>query len=136
MILSKATGAQIIYGPDTETNFPIHKAADGELFQLGDITIKVLHTPGHTVESSCYLVLDENKKPNAIFTGDTLFVGDVGRPDLSSGNLSSEQLASMLYDSLRNKIIPLPDDVIVYPAHGAGSSAEKIRPKYLQHYRR
>lgn len=123
--LSKATGAQIIYGPDTETNFPIHKAADGELFQLGDITIKVLHTPGHTVESSCYLVLDENKKPNAIFTGDTLFVGDVGRPDLSSGNLSSEQLASMLYDSLRNKIIPLPDDVIVYPAHGAGSSCGK-----------
>jgi hydroxyacylglutathione hydrolase len=123
--LSKATGAQIIYGPDTETNFPIHKATDGELFQLGDITIKVLHTPGHTVESSCYLVLDENKKPNAIFTGDTLFVGDVGRPDLSSGNLSSEQLASMLYDSLRNKIIPLPDDVIVYPAHGAGSSCGK-----------
>lgn len=123
--LSKATGAKIIYGPDTETNFPIHKATDGELFQLGDITIKVLHTPGHTIESSCYLVIDENKKPNAVFTGDTLFVGDVGRPDLSSGNLSSEQLAGMMYDSLRNKIIPLPDDVIVYPAHGAGSSCGK-----------
>ncbi|HSZ87367.1 MAG TPA: MBL fold metallo-hydrolase [Puia sp.] len=123
--LSKATGAQIIYGPDTETNFAIHKATDGEEFQLGDISIKVLHTPGHTIESSCYLVMDENNKPNAIFTGDTLFVGDVGRPDLSSGNLSSEQLAAMMYDSLKNKIIPLPDDVIVYPAHGAGSSCGK-----------
>ncbi|HEY4877129.1 MAG TPA: MBL fold metallo-hydrolase [Puia sp.] len=123
--LSKATGAQIIYGPDTETSFAIHKATDGEKFQLGDISIKVLHTPGHTIESSCYLVLDENNKPNAIFTGDTLFVGDVGRPDLSSGNLSSEQLAAMMYDSLRNKIIPLSDDVIVYPAHGAGSSCGK-----------
>ena len=123
--LSKATGAQIIYGPDTETNFAIHKATDGEKFQLGGISIQVLHTPGHTIESSCYLVMDENNKPNAIFTGDTLFVGDVGRPDLSSGNLSSEQLAAMMYDSLKNKIIPLPDDVIVYPAHGAGSSCGK-----------
>ncbi|SRR5579871_155867 len=123
--LSKATGAEIIYGPDTETNFPIHKAKDGESFKLGDITIKVLHTPGHTIESSCYLVIDENDKPYAVFTGDTLFVGDVGRPDLSSGDLSSEQLAGMLYDSLQNKIIPLPGDVIVYPAHGAGSSCGK-----------
>jgi hydroxyacylglutathione hydrolase len=123
--LSKATGAKIIFGPDTETNFPIHKAADGETFALGNIGIKVLHTPGHTIESSCYLVIDENGKPNALFTGDTLFVGDVGRPDLSSGNLSSEQLAGMLYDSLRNKIITLPDDVIVYPAHGPGSSCGK-----------
>jgi hydroxyacylglutathione hydrolase len=123
--LSKATGAKIIYGPDTETNFAIHKATDEEKFQLGDISIKVLHTPGHTIESSCYLVMDENNKPNAIFTGDTLFVGDVGRPDLSSGNLSSEQLAGMMFDSLRNKIIPLADHVIVYPAHGAGSSCGK-----------
>jgi hydroxyacylglutathione hydrolase len=123
--LSKATGAPIIYGPDTETNFEIHKAKDGEIFKLGNITIEVLHTPGHTLESSCYLVKDENNKPYAIFTGDTLFVGDVGRPDLSSGNLSKEQLAGMLYDSLHKKIIPLPDDVIVYPAHGAGSSCGK-----------
>ena len=123
--LSKATGAPIIYGPGTETSFAIHKAADGEIFQLGSITIEVLHTPGHTIESSCYLIRDENKKPHAIFTGDTLFVGDVGRPDLSSGNLAKEELAGMLYDSLRKKIIPLPDDVIVYPAHGPGSSCGK-----------
>jgi hydroxyacylglutathione hydrolase len=123
--LSKATGAEIIFGPDTETSFPIHKAKDGELFRLGQITIKVLHTPGHTIESSCYLVFDEDNKPHAVFTGDTLFVGDVGRPDLSSGNLSMEQLAGMLYDSLQNKIISLPDAVIVYPAHGAGSSCGK-----------
>ncbi|HLK31279.1 MAG TPA: MBL fold metallo-hydrolase [Puia sp.] len=123
--LNKATGAPIIYGPDTETNFKIHKAKDGEIFKLGDITIEVLHTPGHTLESSCYLVRDEDNKPHAIFTGDTLFVGDVGRPDLSSGNLSKEELAGMLYDSLNTKIIPLPDNVIVYPAHGAGSSCGK-----------
>src|ERR1022692_1666226 len=123
--LSKATGAPIIYGPGTETSFAIHKAADGEIFQLGSITIEVLHTPGHTIESSCDLIRDENKKPHAIFTGDTLFVGDVGRPDLSSGNLAKEELAGMLYDSLRKKIIPLPDDVIVYPAHGPGSSCGK-----------
>ncbi|HLX92163.1 MAG TPA: MBL fold metallo-hydrolase [Puia sp.] len=120
--LSKATGAQIIFGPNTETNFAIHKANDGELFKLGKITIEVLHTPGHTIESSCYLVRDESNRPHAVFTGDTLFVGDVGRPDLSSGNLSSEQLAAMMYMSLRDKIMKLPDDVIVYPAHGAGSS--------------
>jgi glyoxylase-like metal-dependent hydrolase (beta-lactamase superfamily II)/rhodanese-related sulfurtransferase len=123
--LSRATGAPIIYGPGTETNFEIHKATDGEIFKLGDITIEVLHTPGHTLESSCYLVRDENNKPHAIFTGDTLFVGDVGRPDLSSGDLTKEELAAMMYDSLQNKIIPLPDDVIVYPAHGAGSSCGK-----------
>lgn len=123
--LSKATGAPIIYGPGTETNFDIHKANDGEIFQLGSITIEVLHTPGHTIESSCYLIRDENKKPYAIFTGDTLFVGDVGRPDLSSGNLGKEELAGMLYDSLRKKIMILPDDVIVYPAHGPGSSCGK-----------
>ncbi|HMH34990.1 MAG TPA: MBL fold metallo-hydrolase [Puia sp.] len=123
--LSKTTGAPIIYGPFTETNFPIYKASDAEEFSLGAIRLQVLHTPGHTVESSCYLVKDENGKPAAIFTGDTLFVGDVGRPDLSSGNLNQEQLASMLYDSLREKIIPLPDEVIVYPAHGQGSSCGK-----------
>ncbi len=123
--LSKATGAPIVFGPDTETHFPIHQAKDGELFRLGAITIKVLHTPGHTIESSCYLVSDENDKPFAIFTGDTLFVGDVGRPDLSSGNLSKDELAGMLYDSLQSKIINLPDEVMVYPAHGQGSSCGK-----------
>lgn len=123
--LAKATGAPIIYGPRTETNFPIHLAEDGERFQLGDSTIEVLHTPGHTVESSCYLVLGAEGKPYALFTGDTLFVGDVGRPDLSSGNLSREELAGMLYDSLRAKIMPLPDDLVIYPAHGPGSSCGK-----------
>lgn len=123
--LSKATGAPIVYGPGTETNFPIHKAVDGEIFQLGDISIEVLHTPGHTIESSCYLIREADGRPHAIFTGDTLFVGDVGRPDLSSGNLSKEELAGFLYDSLRAKIVPLPDDVIVYPAHGPGSSCGK-----------
>jgi hydroxyacylglutathione hydrolase len=123
--LAKATGATIVYGPLTETNFPIHLAKDGEQFKLGSSTIEVLHTPGHTVESSCYLVRTPDGKPHALFTGDTLFVGDVGRPDLSSGNLSREELASMLYDSLRTKIVPLPDDVIIYPAHGPGSSCGK-----------
>lgn len=123
--LQKATGAPIVYGPNTETNFPIHLAKDGERFRLGKLTIEVLHTPGHTVESTCYLLRNEKGEPHAIFTGDTLFVGDVGRPDLSSGNLDKNELASMLYDSLQNKIIPLPDSVLVYPAHGAGSSCGK-----------
>lgn len=123
--LAKATGAPIIYGPGTETNFPIHLAEDGEIFKLGEISIEVLHTPGHTIESSCYLLQDEKNIPSAIFTGDTLFVGDVGRPDLSSGNRDKDDLASMLYDSLQKKIIPLPDAVIVYPAHGPGSSCGK-----------
>lgn len=123
--LSKATGAPIIYGPRTETNFPIHVAKDGEHFPLGSITLEVLHTPGHTIESSCYLVREADGRPHAIFTGDTLFVGDVGRPDLSSGNLTKEDLAGLLYDSLRTKIAPLPDDVVVYPAHGPGSSCGK-----------
>jgi len=123
--LAKATGAPIVYGPDTETSFPIYKAKDGEKFLLGDIEFEVLHTPGHTLESSCYLVKDEKGNPSAVFTGDTLFVGDVGRPDLSSGNLTETQLASLLYDSLQKKIIPLPDDVVVYPAHGPGSSCGK-----------
>src|SRR5688500_436667 len=93
--LGKATGAPIIYGPNTETKFPIHLAKDGEIFQLGKVRIRVLHTPGHTLESTCYVLYDESGNPHAVFTGDTLFVGDVGRPDLSSGNLSKEELASM-----------------------------------------
>src|SRR6201992_2755688 len=123
--LAKATGAPIVYGPRTETNFPIHLAKDHEVFQLGASTIEVLHTPGHTVESSCYLVKTPDGKPYALFTGDTLFVGDVGRPDLSSGNLSREELAALLYDSLHAKVLPLPDDIIIYPAHGPGSSCGK-----------
>ncbi len=123
--LAQASGAPIVYGPTTETSFPIYRAHDGEIFSLGKITIEVLHTPGHTLESSCYLLREPNGDPYAIFTGDTLFVGDVGRPDLSSGNLSQEELASMLYDSLQKKIMPLPDHVIIYPAHGAGSSCGK-----------
>ncbi|MBS1497134.1 MAG: MBL fold metallo-hydrolase [Bacteroidetes bacterium] len=123
--LSKQTGAPIVYGPGAVTNFKIYNAKDGEVFKLGKISIKVLHTPGHTIESSCFLLINEEGKDEAIFTGDTLFVGDVGRPDLSSGNLSSEELASIMYDSLQNKIMPLNDDIIVYPAHGPGSSCGK-----------
>ena len=93
--LSKATGAPIVFGPDTETNFPVHVAKDGETFKVGKISLEVLHTPGHTLESSCYLLRNEEGKKEAVFTGDTLFVGDVGRPDLSSGNLSKEELAGM-----------------------------------------
>jgi glyoxylase-like metal-dependent hydrolase (beta-lactamase superfamily II)/rhodanese-related sulfurtransferase len=123
--LAKATGAPIIFGPNAETNFLIHRAKDGEVFPLGDSTIEVLHTPGHTIESSCYLVRTASGDPHALFTGDTLFVGDVGRPDLSSGNLTREELAGMLFDSLRSKIVPLPGSVIIYPAHGQGSSCGK-----------
>ncbi len=123
--LAQASGAPIVFGPETETSFPIYKAKDGEIFKLGSLTIEVLHTPGHTVESSCYLLRESNGDPYAIFTGDTLFVGDVGRPDLSSGNLSQEELAGMLYDSLQKKITPLPDNIIMYPAHGPGSSCGK-----------
>jgi glyoxylase-like metal-dependent hydrolase (beta-lactamase superfamily II)/rhodanese-related sulfurtransferase len=123
--LSKKTGAPIIYGPGAKTNFTIHSSKDGEIFKLGKVTIEVLHTPGHTIESACYLLKDENDKPHAIFSGDTLFVGDVGRPDLSSGDMSSEELAGIMYETIQNKILPLADDVIVYPAHGAGSSCGK-----------
>ncbi|MGF2414787.1 MAG: MBL fold metallo-hydrolase, partial [Ferruginibacter sp.] len=123
--LSKQTGAPIIYGPGAKTNFKIHSSTDGEIFKLGKISFEVLHTPGHTIESTCYLLRDEHDKPHAIFTGDTLFVGDVGRPDLSSGNLSSDELAGIMYDTIQNKILPLADNVIVYPAHGAGSSCGK-----------
>ncbi len=123
--LSEKTGAPIIFGPETNTNFPVHIAKDGEIFPLGKTNIQVLHTPGHTIESSCYLLTDEQNKNHAIFTGDTLFVGDVGRPDLSSGNLSIEELAGIMYDTIQQKIIPLADDILVYPAHGAGSSCGK-----------
>ena len=123
--LSKQTGAPIVYGPNTQTNFDVHVAADGEEFSIGKLKIKVLHTPGHTLESSCYLLTDENAKEHCIFTGDTLFVGDVGRPDLFSGNMTKEELAGMMYESLNSKIKGLPDDVVVYPAHGPGSSCGK-----------
>ena len=123
--LSKQTGAPIIYGPGAKTDYEVYNSKDEEIFKLGKITIQLLHTPGHTLESSCYLLRDENDKPHAIFTGDTLFVGDVGRPDLSSGNMSSAELAGIMYDTIQNKILPLADDIIVYPAHGAGSSCGK-----------
>lgn len=123
--LAKKTGAPIIFGPDAKTSFNAYESKNGEIFKLGKLTIEVIHTPGHTLESTCYLLRDENEKPSAIFTGDTLFVGDVGRPDLSSGNMTSEELASIMYDTIQNKILPLPNDVIVYPAHGAGSSCGK-----------
>lgn len=125
--LANATGATIVYGPETETAFPVHIAADGETFNIGNISVEVLHTPGHTMESSCYLLKDESGKNHAVFTGDTLFVGDVGRPDLAQKgeSLTMEDLAGMLYESLHSKIMPLENDVIVYPAHGAGSSCGK-----------
>ncbi|MFN8247113.1 MAG: MBL fold metallo-hydrolase [Ferruginibacter sp.] len=123
--LSKRSGAPIIYGPGAETRFSIYRATDGETFKLGQCCIEVMHTPGHTLESSCYLLKNEAGKPHAIFTGDTLFVGDVGRPDLSSGDMSSEELAGIMYETIQQKILPLEDDIIVYPAHGAGSSCGK-----------
>jgi len=123
--LSKATGAPIVYGPQTEAGFEFRKAKDNEIFKIGGLKLQALHTPGHTLESTCYLLFNEQDKPYCIFTGDTLFVGDVGRPDLFSGNLSKEELASMMYNSLQTKIKTLPDDVIVYPAHGPGSSCGK-----------
>lgn len=123
--LSNQTGAPIIFGPGAKTQYKIQSAIDGEEIKLGKIHFKVLHTPGHTLESSCYLLFDENNKAHAIFTGDTLFVGDVGRPDLSSGSMSSEDLAEIMYDTIQQKILPLHDDVIVYPAHGPGSSCGK-----------
>ena len=123
--LGKQTGALIIYGPGAITNFKSYISKDSEIFKLGNISLEVIHTPGHTLESTCYLLRDVNNKPHAIFTGDTLFVGDVGRPDLSSGNMSSEELAGIMYDTIQNKILPLADDVLVYPAHGPGSSCGK-----------
>jgi hydroxyacylglutathione hydrolase len=123
--LSKKTGAPIVFGPQTETAFPIYRATDTESFKVGRVSLEALHTPGHTLESTCYLLRDEEGNPYALFTGDTLFVGDVGRPDLSSGNLSKEELAGMLYDSLSQKIMTLPDSVLIYPAHGPGSACGK-----------
>ncbi len=128
--LAMKTGAKIIYGPGAKTEYDIVEAKDGEVFELGNLKIKVLHTPGHTLESATYLLIDENGKEHAIFSGDTLFIGDVGRPDLAQkGTLTQDDLASMLFDSLRNKIMTLPDDVVVYPAHGAGSACGKNMSK-------
>lgn len=123
--LAKKVNATIVYGPQANTNYKVYNAKDGEEFKVGKLTLRVLHTPGHTPESSCYLLLDESEKEHAIFTGDTLFVGDVGRPDLLDGVMTKEELASMMYDSLNKKIKTLPDDVIVYPAHGPGSACGK-----------
>jgi len=124
--LANKTNAQIVYGPQAQTSYKSHIAKDNEEFKVGKLTIKVLHTPGHTLESTTYLLLDENATPHCIFTGDTLFIGDVGRPDLAiKSSLTQEDLAGMLYDSLRNKIMTLPDEVLVYPAHGAGSACGK-----------
>ncbi|MEM9678918.1 MAG: MBL fold metallo-hydrolase [Bacteroidota bacterium] len=124
--LAQKTGATIVFGPGASTDYDIHSAQDGEVFSLGDISIKVLHTPGHTLESATYLLIDETGKDHAIFSGDTLFLGDVGRPDLAiKSDLTKEDLAAMLFDSLRTKIMPLADDVVVYPAHGAGSACGK-----------
>ncbi|GGP03874.1 MBL fold metallo-hydrolase [Cloacibacterium rupense] len=129
--LSKKTGAPIIYGPTAQPSFDAIIAEDNQIFEIGKVKIKVLHTPGHTMESSTFLLIDENGKENAIFSGDTLFLGDVGRPDLAqkAANLTQEELAGLLYDSLYNKILPLPDDITVYPAHGAGSACGKNMQK-------
>ncbi len=127
--LASLTGAPIVYGPTKmETGFKAHIGKDGEEFKLGSCIIKLIHTPGHTMESSCYLLIDEHGNEKALFTGDTLFIGDVGRPDLAQhvvAELTEEKLASHLFDSLRNKIMPMPDDLIIYPAHGAGSACGK-----------
>jgi len=124
--LAEKTGAKIVFGPTAKTNFESHIATNNEVFKVGEITITVLHTPGHTMESSCYLLKDAHGKDHALFSGDTLFLGDVGRPDLAQKSAVTEKdLAGFLFDSLRNKIMPLADAVIVYPAHGAGSACGK-----------
>jgi len=130
--LAKKTGATIVFGPTAAPAYAVHVAKDEEVLSLGKIKIKVLHTPGHTMESTTYLLIDENGKEQAIFTGDTLFIGDVGRPDLVQkvkAEITPEILAGHLFDSLRNKIMPLPDDIIVYPGHGAGSACGKNMSK-------
>ncbi len=129
--LSKKTGAPIVYGPTAQAGYDIIVAQDGQIFEVGNIKIKVLHTPGHTMESACFLLIDENGQENCVFTGDTLFIGDVGRPDLAqkAANMTKEQLASILYNSLRTKVMTLPADVIVYPGHGAGSACGKNMSK-------
>lgn len=125
--LSKKTGAPIVYGPAAHPEFEFISAQDEEIFNLGNVKIKVLHTPGHTMESTCYLLIDEEGKNHALFSGDTLFLGDVGRPDLAqkAASMTQDELAGLLYDSLNNKIMPLENEVIVYPAHGAGSACGK-----------
>ena len=124
--LAEKSEAKIVFGPSAKTTFEAIVAADNEVFQVGNITITALHTPGHTMESTCYLLKDEKGKDHAIFSGDTLFLGDVGRPDLAQkGDVTEKDLAGLLFDSLRNKVMPLADDVIVYPAHGAGSACGK-----------
>src|SRR5690606_28125851 len=128
--LAKKTGATIVYGPNAATSYDIYQEKDQEEFTLGDVRIKVLHTPGHTLESCCYLLLDEHDKNHALFSGDTLFIGDVGMPVLAiKQDITKEDLAGMLYDSLREKIIPLEDDLLIYPAHGAGSACGKKMSK-------
>lgn len=130
--LAKKSGATIVFGPTARPDFDAHIARDGEMLQVGDVSIQVLHTPGHTMESTCYLLHDEQGKPVGLFTGDTLFIGDVGRPDLAQkvvADLTQEKLAAHLYESLHNKILPLADDIIVYPAHGAGSACGKNMSK-------
>lgn len=129
--LAKKTGATIVFGPNANPSYDCKIAADGEIIPLGNISFKVLHTPGHTMESTCYLLMDEKGLPHSIYTGDTLFIGDVGRPDLAqkSGELTTDDLAGFLYDSLRNKVMTLPDNLLVYPAHGAGSACGKNMSK-------
>jgi glyoxylase-like metal-dependent hydrolase (beta-lactamase superfamily II)/rhodanese-related sulfurtransferase len=129
--LSRQTGAKIVYGPTAKPEFEIISAANDEVFEVGAIKIKVLHTPGHTMESTCYLLIDENGKDTALFSGDTLFIGDVGRPDLAqkAASMTQEQLAGILFHSLRDKVMTLADDVVVYPAHGAGSACGKNMSK-------
>jgi glyoxylase-like metal-dependent hydrolase (beta-lactamase superfamily II)/rhodanese-related sulfurtransferase len=129
--LAKATGASIVYGPTASPSFKAIIAKDGEVFTVGKVTFTILHTPGHTMESTCYLLKDEQGKAIGLFSGDTLFIGDVGRPDLAqkAAHMTQEDLAGMLYDSLRNKIMPLADNIIVYPAHGAGSACGKNMSK-------
>ncbi len=123
--LANKTGAQIVYGPNAAPGYKAYIAQDGEKLKIGNVELEILHTPGHTIESTSFLLHNDEGKPFAVFTGDTLFVGDVGRPDLLSGNLGKEELAAMLFSSLQNKIKTLPDDVIVYPGHGAGSACGK-----------
>ncbi len=132
--LAKASGAQVVYGPGAKTDYEKHNAHDLEDFRVGKVTIRALHTPGHTLESTCYLLMDERGRPHALFSGDTLFIGDVGRPDLAqkAGALTTEDLAGLLYDSLRRRIMVLPDDVIIYPAHGAGSACGKKMSRETQ----
>ena len=134
--LAKETGATIVYGPTAQPNFKAHVALDNEIMKVGNVTIKILHTPGHTMESTTFLLRDENGKDYAIFTGDTLFIGDVGRPDLAikQGEITERDLAGFLFDSLRNRIMPLNDDVIVYPNHGAGSACGKKMSKETWSY--